>query len=120
MANRIELTGRLLARGVLRHTPAGVPVLEFSLGHQSRQEEAGTVRRVDCEIACVALGTPTGPLNVARLGDRLTVKGFLAAKTLKSRIPVLHVKEIEFQEGNENGIQTQEQDGWQEEGRQGP
>jgi hypothetical protein len=32
---------------------------------------------------------------------------------------VLHVKSIEFQEGNENGIQTQEQDGRQKEGRQG-
>jgi primosomal replication protein N len=110
------LSGRLLAKGALRHTPSGMPVLEFNLGHQSRQEEAGAVRQVGCEIACIALGMPTGLLNVARLGDWLTVKGFLAAKSLKSRIPVLHVKEIEFQEGNENGFQTEKQDGWQEEG----
>ena len=115
-ANRIELSGRLLAKSSLRHTPSGVPVLEFSLGHQSDQEEAGASRQVGCEIACVALGTSAGLLAVARLGDCLTVKGFLAAKSLKSRTPVLHVKEIEFQEGNENGFQTQEQDGWQEEG----
>jgi hypothetical protein len=34
------------------------------------------------------------------------VTGFLAARSAKSRTTVLHVKEIEFQEGNENGIQT--------------
>ena len=105
-ANRIELSGRLLAKSALRHTPSGMPVLEFILGHRSRQEEAGTAREVGCEITCIALGVSAGLLNIARLGDWLTVSGFLAAKSLKSRTPVLHVKEIEFQEGNENGFQT--------------
>jgi primosomal replication protein N len=120
VANRVELSGRLLARGALRHTPAGIPVVEFHLGHRSSQEEAGGFRQVECEVACVAIGVPAGLLNAARLGDTLIVTGFLAAKSRKTRTPVLHVKEIEFQEGNENGFQTQEQDGWQEEGRQGP
>jgi primosomal replication protein N len=106
-ANRVEISGQLLARGALRHTPAGIAAIEFSLGHASRQEEADAMRRVECEVACVALGTPAGLLAAARLGDRLHVQGFLAAKSLKNRSAVLHVKEIEFQEGNENGIQTQ-------------
>ena len=65
------------------------------------------MRRVECETACVALGSPAGLLAVAKLGDRLCLEGFLAAKSLKNRAVVLHVKEIEFQEGNGNGIQTQ-------------
>ncbi len=65
------------------------------------------MRRVECEVACVALGSPAGLLAAARLGDRLRVQGFLAAKSLKNRSAVLHVTEIEFQEGNENGIQAQ-------------
>jgi primosomal replication protein N len=105
--NRVELSGQLLARGALRHTPAGVAVIEFSLGHASRQEEAEAMRRVECEVACVALGTTAGLLAAAKLGDRMGVQGFLAAKSLKNRNVVLHVKEIEFQEGNENGIQAQ-------------
>jgi len=64
------------------------------------------MRQVECEIACIALGVTAGLLDATKLGDRLTVKGFLAAKSLKSRAPMLHVKEIEFQEGNENGFQT--------------
>lgn len=100
------MSGRLLAKGALRHTPAGIPVLEFTLGHLSRQHEAGSERRVECEVTCVALAVPAGLANAANLGDSLTVTGFLAAKSLKTRALVLHVKEIEFLEGNENGIQT--------------
>ncbi len=104
--NRVALSGRLLARGALRYTPAGIPVVEFRLGHGSEQEEAGLNRRVDCEVACVVLGVTAGLLATTNLGDALTVRGFLAAKSLKTQSPVLHVNEIEFQEGHENGIQT--------------
>lgn len=106
MVNRVELSGELLAKGALRHTPAGIPVLEFSLAHLSRQDEAGKERRVECEVSCVAMGIPSGLVNAAKLGDQLTVCGFMAAKSLKTRALVLHVTDIEFLEGNEHGIQT--------------
>jgi primosomal replication protein N len=106
VVNRVELSGRLLARGTLRHTPAGIPVIEFRLGHESEQEEAGLKRRVNCEVACVLVGVTAGLLATARLGEALTVRGFLAAKSMKIQAPVLHVNEIEFQEGHEDGIQT--------------
>jgi primosomal replication protein N len=61
---------------------------------------------VNCEVACVVLGGAAGLLATAKLGDALTVTGFLAARSLKAPVPVLHVNEIEFQEGHENGIQT--------------
>jgi primosomal replication protein N len=104
--NRIELSGRLRARESQRYTPAGIPVIEFRLEHQSEQEEAGVRRRVSCEIACVVLGGQAGLLATSNMGDTLLVRGFLAARSLKNQTPVLHVKEIEFQEGSENGIQT--------------
>jgi primosomal replication protein N len=91
---------------VLRHTPAGVPVIEFSLGHVSEQVEAGAQRRVECEINAVVLGSTAHLLVDAALGSRLRATGFLAARSLKNRNAVLHVNEIEFQEGTGNGIQT--------------
>lgn len=94
------LSGNLLTLGSLRHTPAGVPVIEFSIAHRSRQEEAGGVRQVECEMACVALGSPAGIVRAAGMNARLTVTGFLAAKSVKSRVPVLHVNTVEFDEGN--------------------
>ncbi|MDP2821970.1 MAG: primosomal replication protein N [Sulfuritalea sp.] len=105
-ANRVCLAGRVLERGSLRYTPAGIPVIEFRLGHVSEQMEAGVSRRVECEMVCVALGSPALLLSGSKPGDGLCVTGFLAVRSIKSRAPVLHVNEIEFLEGNKNGIQT--------------
>lgn len=88
----------------LRHTPAGVPVIEFRLLHVSEQLEAGQTRRVDCEMACVALGDPARVMSGAKLGGQLRIGGFLAAKSLKRRTPVLHVDTIEFLEGANHGV----------------
>ncbi len=64
------------------------------------------MRRVECEMNCVAMGPVASLIDLAALGAKLAVTGFVAAKSLKNRTPVLHVKNIEFQEGNENGFQT--------------
>ncbi|MDP2793345.1 MAG: primosomal replication protein N [Sulfurisoma sp.] len=115
-ANLTRLSGRLLERGVLRYTPAGVPAIDFRFGHESEQVEAGNPRKVECEMNCVALGTVATQLAQWSLGSEISVSGFLAAKSLKNRCPVLHVITIEFVEGNENGFQTEEQDRRQEKG----
>lgn len=107
-ANRIELSGQLLERGVLRYTPAGLPAIEFRLGHESEQIEAEKPRKVECEMACLALGPTALLLKDAAPGDMLALTGFVAARSVKSKSPVLHVTKLEFLEGNENGIQTQE------------
>jgi len=91
----------------LRYTPAGVPAIEFRLGHESDQIEAEKPRRVECEMACIALGAKALLLEDAAPGIGLELTGFLAAKSVKSRSPVLHVTNIEFIEGNENGFQTE-------------
>lgn len=102
--NRTTLTGSLLEIAALRYTPAGVPVLNFRITHASEQIEAGVRRAVDCEMPAVALGPTAQLMAGAKPGDQVRLTGFLAAKSLKSRIPVLHVNEIEFLEGNQNGI----------------
>lgn len=96
--NRTELTGTLLERGTLRYTPAGIPAIEFRIAHQSEQCEAAVSRRVECEIACVALGPTALLLKEASPGSTVTVNGFLAARSLKQKTPVLHVTHIEFAE----------------------
>jgi len=61
-------------------------------------------RKVECEMNCVSMGTVAGLIGAAVLGTRMVVTGFVAARSLKNRTPVLHVKRIEFQEGIGNGI----------------
>jgi primosomal replication protein N len=98
MANHTKLSGRLLERGILRYTPAGIPVLEFRVAHESEQIEAESPRRVECELACTALGQTAMLLKDSSPGTGLTVSGFLAARSLKQKMPVLHVTTIEFAE----------------------
>ncbi|MCF8198901.1 MAG: primosomal replication protein N [Sulfuritalea sp.] len=104
--NLTQLSGRLLERGALRRTPAGIPVLEFVLAHVSTQVEAEVERKVECEMACVAMGQAAQVLLAAKPGYGVKLGGFLAARSLKRRSPILHVNTVEFVEGTENGIQT--------------
>jgi primosomal replication protein N len=97
-ANRTELAGIIQERGALRYTPAGIPVLEFQVIHESEQNEAGGRRRVRCEIACVALGPTALLIKEAPPGSEIRVSGFLAARSLKRKTPVLHVTEVEYVE----------------------
>ena len=101
--NRIELTGILIERKALRFTPAGTPVMECVIGHQSEQIEARSPRRVECEIQAIGLGETARWLQAASPGVQVHVTGFLAAKSQNSRQLRLHVTTIEFVEGNQNG-----------------
>ena len=74
-------------------------VLKFRLQHDSSQKEAGGERKVSCEIAAVAFEREAKLLAAARLGSRIKIDGFLAAKSRTSRSLVLHATEIEFEQG---------------------
>ncbi len=74
-------------------------MLKFRLQHDSSQKEAGGERKVSCEIAAVAFEREAKLLAAAKLGSRVKVNGFLAAKSRTSRSLVLHATEIEFGEG---------------------
>ena len=83
----------------LRHTPAGVPVVEFQIRHQSERAEAGATRKVQAEIEAVAFESQARLLAASALGRALKAEGFLCAKNRRSAKPVLHVTHIEFMQG---------------------
>ncbi len=85
--------------GALRHTPAGVPVVEFRLRHESERTEAGAVRRVEAEVEAIAFDTEARLIAGAPLQSTVRVEGFLCAKSRRSRRPVLHATRVEFVEG---------------------
>ncbi|MCP5268713.1 MAG: primosomal replication protein N [Zoogloeaceae bacterium] len=98
--NRVELVGSLIERLAVRHTPAGVPVTECRIRHESEQIEAGSPRRVECEVPAVGLGEASKWLQAAQPGSQVKVTGFLAAKSRNSKQLILHIEHIEFLEGN--------------------
>ena len=99
-ANRVEISGVISELKALRHTPAGVPVVEFRLRHESARAEAGAQRKVSAEIDAVAFDAQARLIAAGTLGRILKAEGFLCAKNRRSQKPVLHVTNIEFMEGN--------------------
>ena len=97
--NTVMLDGTLVAREVLRHTPAGMPALSFRIGHASAQVEAGLPRNVALEIDGVALGEVAEKLSHVSLEGQYSFEGFLALRSRQSRVPVLHVNRFELNKG---------------------
>lgn len=107
MSNALRIEGRLIELTPMRYTPAGVPLISCILGHASRQLENGVERDVECELPAVAVGDMARQMAVAACGWTLEATGFLAAKSKKSKAPVLHITNIKFLKGIDNGFQTQ-------------
>lgn len=94
--NRIVLSGKILAIDPLRYTPAGIPALNLTLGHSSRQVEVGMEREVECEVQLVALGELAQQATRCKVDDGIKVQGFLARKSRNSTQLVLHANRIEL------------------------
>ena len=77
--------------------------MECVIGHQSEQMEAGSPRRVECEIQAIGLGETAKWLQAAAPGSAVRLTGFLAAKSQHSKQLRLHLTKIEFVEGKQNG-----------------
>jgi primosomal replication protein N len=80
----------------LRYSPAGVPIVAFTLRHTSEQMEAGMRRTILCEVPLVAMGKQAENARDLHVGDKVGIKGFLAQKSRTSTGLVLHVNTIEL------------------------
>jgi primosomal replication protein N len=98
-ANELQLVARIAEISAIRRTPAGIPVVSCVLAHESRQIEAGIEREVKLELPAMAIGELAQALSVVAPGTKVSVTGFMAAKSARSRSPVLHLNIIEFMKG---------------------
>ena len=94
--NQVVLSGKLIERNELRHTPAGLAALNFRIGHVSEQVEAGRPRSVNLEMDGVALGEVAQKLSKAAQEAEYRFEGFLAMRSKLSRQPVLHVNRFDM------------------------
>jgi primosomal replication protein N len=94
--NQTVICGKVIETSILRHTPAGIAVTEFKIGHSSRQVEAGKPRQVECEILVVALAQLTKTATLLTPGTVVKVAGFLSRKSRMSVQLVLHANKIDF------------------------
>jgi primosomal replication protein N len=89
--NTVALSGELTQIEPLRHTPAGVPVVNFKLTHKSQQIEAGYRRQVDCDVNGIAIGEVAVAMSRLQAGHAVAVEGFLNRKNRMSAQLILHV-----------------------------
>lgn len=94
--NTVRLSATLAAIDPLRHTPAGLPVVDFTLAHASTQAEAGSQRQVEFDMPAKATGDLAARIAKVRQGSQVEVQGFLNRKHRMSRQVVLHVTNIEL------------------------
>jgi primosomal replication protein N len=81
--------------------------VSFQVAHASRQDEAGVVRDVEMEMACVAVESLARLVAAAPLGTGVRTQGFLARKGKSSRQLVLHVTGLEFTQESQESQDTQ-------------
>ncbi|HAF02014.1 MAG TPA: primosomal replication protein N [Methylophilaceae bacterium] len=92
--NQLVLSGKVTTIEPLRHTPAGLPLLGFTLHHVSENTEAGLKRKVECEVNAVVLGDLAK--TSLQIGSQIKAAGFLAKRSAKSTQLVMHIQNIEF------------------------
>src|SRR3981081_2881514 len=102
-ANSVTLDARLQSRGSLRFTPAGGLGLGFALAPESAEVEAGSERRVACELAAVALGPVARKIADVALGAQIRCTGFLARRYRTGITVALHVNEFDLKSETKEG-----------------
>lgn len=93
--NRLEVQGLISELSPLRYTPAGVPVLEFLLSHESEVIEAGQPRRIALNLIVVAMGDLAQMAGMMSLGSNVRLQGFLAPVRKDSQKYRLHAQHIQ-------------------------
>lgn len=98
--NEARLFAVIVERQALRYTPAGVPVTDLRIAHESRVVEAGATRKITFEMSAIALGEWALQTQAAPLETPLWLYGFLAPRSKQSKTLVLHVTGLETREND--------------------
>ena len=92
--NRLTLEACVVEKSPLRNNLAGCPVVDLVLQNQSDQEEIGSPRQTQFEIAAVAMGDAATAVDACVVGSYYKIQGFLNRKSLKSVKLRLHITHI--------------------------
>lgn len=97
MINQASLSGALAEKRAKRFTPAGLPVLELTLAHESDVTEAGLARRVIFEVKAKAVGPIAERIEQVSLGQKIRATGFLAPSRQHSKQISFHMTDFELE-----------------------
>jgi primosomal replication protein N len=92
--NHFEVVARILEISATRYTPAGLPVVDCQLEHDSILEEAGAQRKIHLLLKSVVMGTVAEKMIQLPLEKLCKFSGFLAS-TQKSKSVIFHIQSIQ-------------------------
>ncbi|MDO4906262.1 primosomal replication protein N [Neisseria sp.] len=98
MDNLFTLTAQIARCGELRYTPAGIPVLDIVLVHESWQRENGQQCLVKLEMPAKIIGKDALSWQ-HREQTVVEASGFLAQKSRRYSKPVLRIQNIKEYKG---------------------
>lgn len=93
--NHIRIHAKVIGKSALRHTPAGIAVLEMDFMHEGSVIEAGLERKLAFEFSTVSLAVVAQVLDREALNASLLLTGFIAPRSRRSSRLVMHVTEFE-------------------------
>ncbi len=77
--NQLVLSAQLLSLAALRYTPAGLPVLDVSLKHESEFLQHGLLRKVSVSLNARAFGDLIADIQGMQIGSTGCFEGFLGS-----------------------------------------
>ncbi len=92
--NALQLSATVVQVQSLRYTPAGIPVINLVLEHESVALELDTPRQVKLQLRAVAFGSQAETLSRQGLDSVGEFHGFLA-NPRNGKHPVLHIQEFQ-------------------------
>ncbi len=93
--NWLTISGEITHVEPLRYTPAGVPVVEATLLHRSKQIIGQAERGVECELTVQACGELANRLAGQATGTRVKLAGALNRRSVRSSKLMLILNELE-------------------------
>ena len=92
--NSVELVGTLTGKEAVRYTPAGLEVFEGTFHHRAQLVEAGRTRTLEFDFPAVSYAETAKALNGLALGAQISLKGFLAPRSMNSLRLIVHITEF--------------------------
>jgi primosomal replication protein N len=91
--NCLELIAKIDSISHLRYSPAGIPVVDFMLIHESAAVEADKSRKIQLKLKSIAIGILAEKVCNFQLGSTWFFNGFLSSSQNMKSI-TYHVQEI--------------------------
>ena len=92
--NVVQLLGRVVEISSLRYSPAGLPLIDLLIEHESTVEEAGSPRQIQLRLKALAIGQIAEQIAQLELRSHWMFTGFLASSK-NSKSVVFHIQRFQ-------------------------